>query len=141
MRITQPAKQIPMQLDHRLTSPNGETIQLLHLQLSVIPTLAVPTSQLLLQQFLKRSSLMKLLVKLKHKMVYLSYIVAVQLAFSIAPNPTILELQPHSKLRLGATLQSLSRTHNTADKYLAILVILILKLQARSVVAICSKTA
>jgi len=83
---------------------------------------------------------MKQLVKRKHKMVYLFYILVVQLALLIASNQTILVLKPHSKLKLGATLQLLLWTPNTMDKYLVICAILILKLQVQSVVAIYSKT-
>ena len=50
---------------------------------------------------------MKQLVKRKHKMVYLFYILVVQLALLIASNQTILVLKPHSRLKLGATLQLL----------------------------------
>ncbi len=83
---------------------------------------------------------MKQLVKPKHKMVYLFYILVVQLALLIAFNPTILVLKPHSRLKLGATLQLLLWTPNTTDKYLVICAILILKLQVQSVVAIYSQT-
>lgn len=83
---------------------------------------------------------MKQLVKRKHKMVYLFYILVVQLALLIASNQTILVLKPRSKLKLGATLQLLLWTPNTMDKYLVICAILILKLQVQSVVAIYSQT-